>query len=72
MTETLRSEDKEYSLSVETHYKSSKHLKENLYKRCMNNQETEMKIKYKLHIVIEKYKHKPKQKFEIWKIHNLK
>ena len=38
----------------------------------MNNQETEMKIKYKLHIVIEKYKHKPKQKFEVWKIHNLK
>lgn len=31
-----------------------------------------MEIKYKLHIVIEKYKNKPEQKFEIWKIQNLK
>lgn len=34
MTETLRSDDKEYRLSMKTHYKSSKHLKENLYKNA--------------------------------------
>ena len=45
MTETLKSEDKEYRLSVKTHYESSKHLKGNLYKKFMNNQETEMEIK---------------------------
>ena len=72
MTETLKSEDKEYRLSVKTHYESSKHLKGNLYNKFMNNQETEMEIKQKLHTVIEKHKNKPKHKFEIWKIQNLK